>query len=84
MHRIHHSIDFGESNRNFANLFPWWDRLFSTYEDNPQLGQARMLVGLADNRGDRDLSLWCLLALPFRRRRGGAPDLRVGQPEVSP
>ena len=22
MHRIHHSADVGESNRNFANLFP--------------------------------------------------------------
>jgi sterol desaturase/sphingolipid hydroxylase (fatty acid hydroxylase superfamily) len=30
MHRIHHSADQAESDRNFASFFPWWDRLFGT------------------------------------------------------
>ena len=84
MHRIHHSADSGESNRNFANLFSWWDRLFSTYQDAPRLGPTTMPFGLADTRADKDFSLWTLLALPFRRRATDALDVRVGQPEASP
>ena len=84
MHRIHHSIDFGESNRNFANLLSWWDRLFSTYVGVPQLGQTRMPLGLAEVRGDNDFSLWTLLAMPFRRRSADVLEARVGQPEASP
>ncbi len=38
MHRIHHSADFAESNRNFANLFPWWDR---PVRDLPARAEAR-------------------------------------------
>ena len=65
MHRIHHSADVMESNRNFANLFPWWDRLFSTYQREPLLGQVRMTLGLAEARTS-DLTLWKLLTLPLR------------------
>jgi len=72
MHRIHHSARTDEGNRNFANLFSCWDRLFSTYRPEPLLGQTQMLVGLADARGARDIALWKLLALPFRRRRSDA------------
>jgi sterol desaturase/sphingolipid hydroxylase (fatty acid hydroxylase superfamily) len=68
MHRIHHSADFAESNRNFANLFPWWDRLFATYQREPGLGHAEMPLGLAELRCPSDVTLWKLLALPFRRR----------------
>jgi sterol desaturase/sphingolipid hydroxylase (fatty acid hydroxylase superfamily) len=68
MHRIHHSVDIAEGNRNFANLFPWWDRLLTTYQHDPALGQVQMAVGLAEVRAS-DLTLWKLLALPFRRLR---------------
>src|SRR3989344_2169718 len=30
MHRVHHSLDAGETNRNFGFNLPWWDRLFGT------------------------------------------------------
>ena len=84
MHRIHHSADSGEGNSNFANLLPWWDRLFSTYRPEPILGQTQMLVGLADARAAEDFSLWKLLALPFRHlRRGAYDEIRLGQPETS-
>lgn len=83
MHRIHHSVETRESNRNFANLFPWWDYLASTYMRDPHLGHAQMTLGVAEVRGDNDLSLWKLLALPFRRRRGAALDIALRQPEAS-
>lgn len=85
MHRIHHSVDVVENNRNFANLFPWWDRLFSTYQREPLLGQVRMDLGLAEARAARDLTLWKLLALPFRPRRASAyAGVRLGRSEASP
>ncbi len=85
MHRIHHSVDIGESNRNFANLFAWWDRMFSTYAKVPLAGQTQMVVGLAYIRAERDPSLWKLLALPFRPRRTNPYDeMRLGQTEASP
>src|SRR4029453_19415987 len=62
MHRIHHSAEIGESNHNFANVFSWWDRLFSTYVRAPRLGQRELVVGLAELRSDRDLALLNLLA----------------------
>jgi sterol desaturase/sphingolipid hydroxylase (fatty acid hydroxylase superfamily) len=69
MHRIHHSADVAESNRNFANLFPWWDHLFSTYQREPLLGQVEMGLGLADTYTPGDLTLWELLMLPLRPLR---------------
>lgn len=85
MHRIHHSADIGESNRNFANLLPWWDRLFSTYQREPLLGQVRMALGLAAMRAARDLALWKLLALPFRPLRVPLhAGIRLGRSGTSP
>jgi sterol desaturase/sphingolipid hydroxylase (fatty acid hydroxylase superfamily) len=84
MHRIHHSIDIGESNRNFANILPCWDHLFSTYRREPMLGQTQMALGLAEARSERDFSLWKLLALPFRRRGPAAyAEVRLGRSEPS-
>ena len=84
MHRIHHSIDMGESNRNFANILPLWDHMFSTYQHEAMLGQTRMLLGLAEARAERDFSLWKLLALPFRRRRPAAyAEIGLAQSEPS-
>jgi sterol desaturase/sphingolipid hydroxylase (fatty acid hydroxylase superfamily) len=85
MHRIHHCADAVESNRNFANLLPWWDRLFATYQREPVLGQVRMDLGLADLRTASDLSLWKLLALPFRSVRLPAQSAgHPGRSEASP
>jgi len=66
MHRIHHSVLVAEGNSNFANLFSWWDRLFSTYRADPIRGQVRMELGIARARNPRDVGLWNLLLLPFR------------------
>ena len=85
MHRIHHSAELVESNRNFANLFSGWDRLFSTYQREPRLGHVRMALGLAEARAAGDLTLWKLLALPLRPLR--APEyavVRSGRSVASP
>ena len=84
MHRIHHSVEIEESNRNFANILAWGDYLFSTYQREPLRGQTQIAVGLAEAQGDRDLSLWTLLAWPFRRRARAYDQMRLGQSEASP
>lgn len=35
MHRIHHSNKRSELNSNYSSVFPWWDRLFSSYRKEP-------------------------------------------------
>jgi len=78
MHRVHHSADFAESNRNFANILPLWDHVFRTYQREPMLGQTQMLLGLAEARATRDFSLSELLALPFRPRSAATyADIRL-------
>jgi sterol desaturase/sphingolipid hydroxylase (fatty acid hydroxylase superfamily) len=84
MHRIHHSVDMGESNRNFANFLPWWDRLFRTYTGEPLAGHTKMVFGVDYIRADRDISIWRLLALPFQPRSTGRyEEIRLGQSEAS-
>ncbi|TAL37502.1 MAG: sterol desaturase family protein [Spirochaetes bacterium] len=31
MHRVHHSVEWGETNSNYASVFSIWDRLFGSY-----------------------------------------------------
>ena len=69
MHRIHHSVLMTESNRNFGNVFPWWDRLFATYQAMPEIDHRRMELGLEEARANEDVTLPKLLALPFRSMR---------------
>ena len=38
MHRVHHSVIIRETNSNYGFNFPWWDRLFGTYKDQPAKG----------------------------------------------
>ncbi|MEL7041794.1 MAG: sterol desaturase family protein [Pseudomonadota bacterium] len=64
MHRLHHSTDHQEANRNFGFLIPWWDRLFRLYQAQPQAGHERMEIGQKTWRGASDQSLLALLLQP--------------------
>ncbi len=70
MHRVHHSSDPAETNRNFGFNFPWWDRLFRSYRAQPTLGHAEMEIGLNQFREARELRLDRMLLQPFRHRTG--------------
>ena len=65
MHRVHHSTDGREFNRNFGFCFPWWDHLFTTYQDQPSRGHEDMPLGLNIFRGSEYRSLARMLAMPF-------------------
>jgi sterol desaturase/sphingolipid hydroxylase (fatty acid hydroxylase superfamily) len=66
MHRVHHSILDHETNSNFGFNLSWWDRLFGTYQDQPEQGHEKMTIGIRDfrepKRADR---LDGMLMIPF-------------------
>jgi len=67
MHRVHHSVDVREGESNFSNLFPWWDRLFGSYLDQPAAGHLDMKFGVHGFEARKHQSLPWMLAQPFLR-----------------
>ena len=76
MHRVHHSVIIKETNSNFGFNFPWWDRIFGTYTDQPAAGHDNMTIGLSHFRDEKKLTLPWLLALPFIGKPGAYPMIR--------
>jgi sterol desaturase/sphingolipid hydroxylase (fatty acid hydroxylase superfamily) len=69
MHRVHHSVIIRETNSNFGFNFPWWDRIFGTYKEQPTAGHKDMKIGLANFRDSKRLTLAYILTLPVLRVR---------------
>lgn len=67
MHRIHHSVDEFEHNRNFGFNFPWWDKLFGTYLEQPKLGQEEMDIGIDGFQDRQSTGLLSLLMQPLKK-----------------
>lgn len=65
MHRVHHSTDVEESQRNFGFCLPWWDHVFGVYQAQPVAGHEKMEIGQTQWRGARDQSPWALLKQPW-------------------
>ena len=68
MHRVHHSVIIHETNSNYGFNLPWWDRIFSSYRDQPSAGHDAMTIGLANYRDLKYLSLHWMLAIPFLKK----------------
>ena len=66
MHRVHHSTDRAEHNRNFGFALSIWDRIFGTYLGQPKGGHSAMTVGL-EWQDDKPAKLGWSLLLPFRK-----------------
>lgn len=66
MHRVHHSVDADEHNRNFGFCLSWWDRLFATYRRQPRAPHERMRIGLAAFRDPSDQAIGRLMTQPLR------------------
>lgn len=79
MHRVHHSVDYSESNSNFGFNLPWWDWLFGTYMPQPDAGHQGMIIGLKHYQANTRQTLAWLLALPFRGETGPYPINRRGK-----
>ncbi|HVV99211.1 MAG TPA: sterol desaturase family protein [Planctomycetaceae bacterium] len=65
MHRVHHSIETDELNRNFGFNLPWWDYLLGTYRSQPARGHNEMTIGLSEFRDEEVDRLGVILTLPF-------------------
>lgn len=65
MHRIHHSEEVPEQSRNFGEIFSVWDRIFSTYLEEPAAGQEHVVVGLKGYQNEKSLNLGFILLQPF-------------------
>jgi sterol desaturase/sphingolipid hydroxylase (fatty acid hydroxylase superfamily) len=74
LHRTHHSMDGRESRSNFGVVFPWWDRLFGTYIDQPGTAHERLILGVAGFGERKHLTLPWMLAQPLLREEGPAED----------
>ena len=66
MHRVHHSEIMEETNSNYGAIFSFWDRMFGSFKkiDN----QDRIVFGLKEYKDPKQLTLWKLLLLPFRKK----------------
>ena len=71
MHRVHHSVINEETNSNFGFNFPWWDRLFGTYRDQPRAGHATMEIGIRGFQGREEQTIQRLLLHPLREQAPG-------------
>jgi sterol desaturase/sphingolipid hydroxylase (fatty acid hydroxylase superfamily) len=67
MHRVHHSVQRDEHDRNYGFCLSLWDRAFGTYRAQPRGGHDGMETGLGW-RDDRPSRLGWSLLLPFRAR----------------
>jgi len=67
MHRVHHSTNLKEHNSNFGFNFPWWDKLFGTYTEQPILGHEKMEIGIAGFRNQNSVGLGCMLLQPLQK-----------------
>ncbi len=67
VHRVHHSHLTAETNSNFGFNLTVWDRLFSTWKEQPDRGHAAMDIGLPEYSDNMPTHLgWCLW-LPFTK-----------------
>lgn len=65
MHRVHHSVINRETDSNYGFGLSIWDRIFSTYTDQPEKGHDGMTIGLSEWQDDAPTRLGWSLALPF-------------------
>ena len=66
MHKIHHSVERAEHDRNFGFQLSVWDRLFGTYLVRAAQSPARIRIGLREFRSPAEQRLPALLVQPLR------------------
>lgn len=64
MHRLHHSRHADETQKNFGFFLSVWDRLFSSYQDEPRQAHTHIPLGLDEAPDD---GLAATLVHPFRK-----------------
>ncbi len=75
LHRIHHSRDVADQNRNLGQTFPWWDRLFGSYTGTASTVAGAFRTGLTGLEGYDPLGIGFMLAEPFETTHHEKPDV---------
>ena len=65
MHRIHHSELEKETDSNYGFNFSFWDKIFKTYNKNPESGE--LVTGLKEFNNVSEKGLLYLLICPFKK-----------------
>lgn len=65
LHRVHHTNQIWEQQRNLGEVFPWWDRMFGTYSAEPRGGEATWEPGLEGLAGPHMVTVGFLLKEPL-------------------
>ncbi|MGE0175021.1 MAG: sterol desaturase family protein [Oligoflexales bacterium] len=65
MHRLHHSVDKEESNKNYGFNFPWWDWIFGSHLSLSRRTQLSRTIGLQGHQDANNLTLGALLLAPI-------------------
>jgi len=65
MHRVHHSVRFREHDSNYGFNLSIWDRLFRTYNAQPEAGHKGMTIGLPPYQTEAPARFAWSLLLPF-------------------
>lgn len=65
-HRIHHSLDFKESNSNYGLILTIWDKLFGTYTSVTYSHLIKMQLGISDEQSPVKNTLKNYLLNPFK------------------
>jgi sterol desaturase/sphingolipid hydroxylase (fatty acid hydroxylase superfamily) len=65
-HRVHHSSKQIETDSNFADVFTFWDRIFSTHQSKDP---EEITYGLETLREKESQTFWGMLTTPFKSLR---------------
>jgi sterol desaturase/sphingolipid hydroxylase (fatty acid hydroxylase superfamily) len=64
MHRVHHSRYQPETDSNYSSVFSFWDRVFGTFRERPDIESIHFGLRGYDDEKHQDFS--GLLVTPFR------------------
>jgi sterol desaturase/sphingolipid hydroxylase (fatty acid hydroxylase superfamily) len=78
LHRVHHSRDMMDQQRNLGQTFAWWDYLFGTYTAAANAREETFRTGLTGLGNCDSVSIGFMLAEPFRNLRQESPDVTTG------
>ena len=65
VHRIHHSQTGQEQTMNYSGGLIWWDKVFGSYQKDPEQGYANMAIGVRGYDFRAATSLRKLISDPF-------------------
>ncbi len=67
MHHVHHHYRMPYSDRNYGNIFSFWDRIFRTYEE---VDNSKLIYGVDTHMAEQERKgIGTMLGIPFRKYR---------------